>query len=85
MCTTKDARDALKLGPAKEIVKVIKQLELLKDKSEIALRNYERVNLDPEKKYMSTMTLLCAELNRLKQAKLDAENEIKDKIRMPRV
>lgn len=84
MCTTKDSRDALKMGPSKEIVKVIRQLELLKDKSDIALRNFERVNLDTEKKYMSTMTLLCAELNRLKQAKVDAENEIKEIIRKHR-
>jgi len=70
------AREALKLLPRKEIKKVLIQLEMLKDKSSIAKTYYERNMKDKNKKYLSTMALLCKELADLKRAKTEAEAEL---------
>jgi len=66
----------LKLLPKKEIKRVLIQLEMLKDKSSIAKTYYERNMKDKNKKYLSTMTLLCKELADLKNAKIEAEAEL---------
>jgi hypothetical protein len=76
ICTLSEAREALKLLPKKEIKRVLIQLEMLKDKSSIAKTYYERNMKDKNKKYLSTMTLLCKELADLKNAKIEAEAEL---------
>ena len=79
LCSLKDARDALKLWPKKEIVNLIKSIGDLKDRSEIALAVFERDQKDTKKQYMQSMSLLCNYLRELRMAKDAAEREISQK------
>ena len=80
-CTQVDSRNSLKLGPRKEVKKLVLQLEMLRERSEIAAFYYSRNVSDKEMSYARTMTQLCAELRDLRSAKEQAEMELQHKIR----
>ena len=79
LCTLKDARDALKLWPKKEIVSLINALGELKERSEIAFAVFDRDQKDTQKKYLQSMSLLCNYLRELRMAKEAAERDITQK------
>jgi hypothetical protein len=79
LCSLKDARDALKLWPKKEIAALLKSLSELKERSEIAFAVYERDQKDTQKKYLQSMSLLCNYLRELRMAKEAAERDIAQK------
>lgn len=79
-CTQIDSRNSLKLGPRKEVKKLVMQLEMLRDRSEIAAFYYARHISDKDMVYARTMNKLCVELRDLRGAKEQAEKELQHKI-----
>lgn len=80
LCTRKDARDALRLYPKREVMKTLEYFDTIKYQSHIALAYLEKEKLDIEKSYLDSMTFLCHKLQEVRTTKKEAEEEIRLKI-----